>query len=254
MRVLMIGDVVGLAGVERIEERLSALRREHEADFVIANGENSAQGNGILPASADRLFTAGCDVLTGGNHVLRRREIYEYLDENPQLLRPHNYHGTAPGSGVYLIDRPPLSVCVINLQGTVFMDPIKNPFETADEILQTITTPLILVDFHAEATSEKLCMGHYLDGRVSLVVGTHTHVPTADARILPGGTGYVTDLGMCGGENSILGVKKELAIARMRTHLPTRFENDSENIKINAIVAEIDNKSGKTSKIYRVDV
>lgn len=254
MRVMMIGDVVGRAGCARVRQYLPAFKRKEGIDFVIANGENSAEGNGILPHSAKELLDSGCDVLTTGNHALRRREIYDYFDNTPCVIRPYNYDKGAPGSGMYLIDRPPFSVCVINLQGTVYLDSIRNPFDAVDEALEGVRTPHIILDFHAEATSEKLCMGHYLDGRVSLVAGTHTHVPTADARILPGGTGYVTDLGMCGGQNSVLGVKKELALHRMRTHLPTRFENDPEDVVINAIVAEIDDKSGKTTKIYRINI
>ncbi|PWM39583.1 MAG: TIGR00282 family metallophosphoesterase [Clostridiales bacterium] len=254
MRVMMIGDVVGRAGCERVRQYLPSFKRKEGIDFVIANGENSAEGNGILPHSAKELLDSGCDVLTTGNHALRRREIYDYLESTPCVIRPYNYDKGAPGGGMYFIDHPPFSVCVINLQGTVYLDGIRNPFDAVDEALEGVRTPHIILDFHAEATSEKLCMGHYLDGRVSLVAGTHTHVPTADARILPGGTGYVTDLGMCGGRNSVLGVKKELALYRMRTHLPTRFENDPEDVVINAIVAEIDNNSGKTTKIYRVDI
>lgn len=254
MRVMMIGDVVGRAGCERVRQYLPSFKRKEGIDFVIANGENSAEGNGILPHPAKELLDSGCDVLTTGNHALRRREIYDYLESTPCVIRPYNYDKGAPGGGMYFIDHPPFSVCVINLQGTVYLDGIRNPFDAVDEALEGVRTPHIILDFHAEATSEKLCMGHYLDGRVSLVAGTHTHVPTADARILPGGTGYVTDLGMCGGRNSVLGVKKELALYRMRTHLPTRFENDPEDVVINAIVAEIDNNSGKTTKIYRVDI
>ncbi|MCI8623034.1 MAG: YmdB family metallophosphoesterase [Provencibacterium sp.] len=254
MRVMMIGDVVGPAGVACVKKMLPRFKRENQIDFVVANGENSAQGNGILPQSADALWDAGCDVLTTGNHALRRREIFPYLESHDWVLRPANYHPDAPGRGFTILDRPPYQVLVINLQGTVYLDSLRCPFQTADEILRQSNTRFCLVDFHAEATSEKLCMGYYLDGRVSLVAGTHTHVPTADARILPGGTGYITDLGMCGGQNSVLGVKKELALHRMRTHLPTRFENDPEAIVINALVAEIDDKSGKTTKMTRVDL
>lgn len=254
MRIMMIGDVVGQAGVEYVRKVLPKFRREQQIDFVIANGENSAQGNGILPISADALFSAGCDVLTTGNHGLRRREIYEYMETHPCILRPANFHDSAPGRGVYLIDKPPLRLTVINLQGTVYMENNKNPFDVVQELLAQVSTPCILVDFHAEATSEKLCMGHFLDGRVSLVAGTHTHVPTADERILPNGTGYISDVGMCGGRNSILGVKKELAISRFRTLLPTRFENDPNDIQLNAIIAEVDTIFGKTTKIDRITI
>lgn len=254
LKVLMVGDVVGPTGVERLTELLPNLRFQEALDLVVVNGENSAAGNGILPSSAQALFLAGADVITSGNHALRRREIYEYFSDHPALIRPGNFHETAPGAGLFLWERPPLSVAVLNLQGRVFMDTHYSPFDLADKLLETVKTPLILVDFHAEATSEKLALAHYLDGRVSLLCGTHTHVPTADARILPAGTGYVTDLGMCGGKNSVLGVRRELAIARQRTGLPTRFENDPEEIGFQGIIAEIDKCSGKTTKIRRLDL
>lgn len=254
MRVMMIGDIVGQAGVDKVCRVLPAYRRNNSIELVVANGENSAQGNGILPHSAEMLLDAGCDVITTGNHALRRREIYDYLNRTPCVLRPANYDSSAPGAGWYLYDRPPLRALVINLQGTVYLEAIRSPFDTADEILQENAADLVIVDFHAEATSEKLCMGYYLDGRASLVVGTHTHVPTADARILEGGTGYITDLGMCGGRDSVLGVKKELAISRMRTHLPTRFENDPNHILIQGIVADIDPFTGKTTKIEQIQL
>lgn len=254
MRIMMIGDVVGQAGVEKVRKILPSFKRTNNVDFVICNGENSAQGNGILPHSADALLDAGCDCITTGNHALRRREIYDYMERMPCVIRPANFHSSAPGQGWYIIDRPPLRVMVINLQGLVYLDSLRCPFDTVDELLAQAKTKVIVVDFHAEATSEKLCMGYYLDGRVSLVAGTHTHVPTADARILDGGTGYVTDLGMCGGLNSVLGVKKELALARMRTHLPTRFENDPNDVHVQGVLADIDPSTGKTTKISRFDL
>ncbi|MCL2056540.1 MAG: TIGR00282 family metallophosphoesterase [Oscillospiraceae bacterium] len=249
MVVLMLGDVVGDAGCARVRKGLPALREKYGADAVIANGENSAQGNGILPSSAKYLFDSGVDVITTGNHCLRRKEINETLNRQNGVLRPANYHQSAPGSGVFTLDHPRFQLCVINLQGVVFMQQGKSPFDCIDALLDGAGTKNIVVDFHAEATSEKLCMGHYLDGRVSAVLGTHTHIPTADARILPGGTGYQTDIGMCGGFDSVLGIKKAQALYKMRTNLPTRFDNDPEDIRLSGAVLEIDTQTGKCLNI-----
>lgn len=245
MTVLMLGDIVGDAGCAHVRKLLPGLRERYGVDVVIANGENSAQGNGILPSGVKFLFDSGVDVITTGNHGLRRKEISDTLEKRDGVIRPANYHRDAPGDGYFIFDHPRYRLCVINLQGVVYMQPNQNPFDCVDELLKTIDTPNIIVDFHAEATAEKLCMGYYLDGRVSAVLGTHTHVPTADARVLPGGTGYVTDVGMCGGLNSVLGVKSELAIHRMRTNLPVRFEHDSKNIRLSGAVLDIDEQTGK---------
>jgi len=249
MVVLVLGDVVGMPGCTYVRENLGRLKERYRVDIVVANGENSAEGNGILPRSAKHLFDSGVDVITTGNHVLKRREIYETLEKRVGLIRPANYHPKAPGAGYYIFDNCRLQLCVINLQGIVYMQSHRNPFECIDELLGEIKTPNILVDFHAEATAEKLCLGYYLDGRVSAVVGTHTHVPTADARILPGGTGYITDLGMCGGLNSVLGVKAGCAIEKLRTSLPNRFETDPAEVRISGVVLEINEKNGKCTKI-----
>lgn len=252
MIILVAGDVVGTPGCEHLRRFLPGLKAGYSVDMVIANGENSAEGNGITPQSTRYLFDSGVDVITTGNHVLRRRQIYDTLDEKAGLIRPANYHHTAPGSGVFMFDHPRFHVCVISLQGRVFMDSIESPFDCVDRILETAGTPNIIVDFHAEATAEKECMGYYLDGRVSAVLGTHTHVPTADARILAGGTAYITDLGMCGGINSVLGVKAELAVERMRTCLPVRFETETEDIKLSGVVLDIDESTGKCRKIEQI--
>lgn len=252
MRLFFIGDIVGQAGCELVRARLPQFRREASIDLVVANGENSAEGNGILPKSAELLFAAGVDVITTGNHGLRRREIYSYMEENPYILRPANYHSEAPGRGSCLYDGLRWRFLVLNLQGLAFMEAHRNPFETADALLAQADTPNILVDFHAEATAEKAALAHYLDGRVTAVLGTHTHVPTADERILPGGTGFITDVGMCGGAHSVLGVKAELAVRRMRTGLPTRFENDPTDCILCGVQLEVDEKLGKTTKIDRV--
>lgn len=246
MKVLFLGDVVGQAGCKYIREKLPDVKHKNSIDIVIANGENSAEGNGILPHSANHLLDSGIDVLTTGNHALRRKEIFDFLD-NPEepIIRPANFHCSAAGKGYYILDKMKYSLCIINLQGTVYMDTYKNPFECVDSILKKIDTPNIIVDFHAEATAEKLAMGHYLDGKVSAVLGTHTHVQTNDCRIFKKGTGYITDAGMCGGTESILGVKAEISIHKFRTNLPVRFENDKENIRCNGVLMEINEKTGK---------
>lgn len=252
MIILVLGDVVGPPGCEHVAKVLPGLKAEYSADMVIVNGENSADGNGIVPQSARKLFDSGVDVITTGNHVLRRRQIYDTLDEKSGLIRPANYHRAAPGSGMFMFDHLRFRVLVINLQGIVFMNNIENPFDCIDRMLEEADTPNIIVDFHAEATAEKECMGFYLDGRVSAVLGTHTHVPTADARILKGGTAYVTDIGMCGGRNSVLGVKAELAVEKMLTGLPVRFETETEDIALSGVVLDINESTGKCRKIEQI--
>jgi len=252
MVVLMLGDIVGDPGCTHVRKLLPELRERNNVDVVIANGENAAQGNGILPSSARYLFDSGVDVITTGNHGLRRKEIKELLNRQTGIIRPANYHTDAPGAGVFMYDHPRYRLCIVNLQGIIYMQPIQNPFDCMDALLERIETRNIIVDFHAEATSEMLCMGHYLDGRVSAVLGTHTHVPTADARILPGGTGYQTDVGMCGGINSVLGVKKDLALYKMRTNLPVRFEPEPEDVRLSGTLLEIDEQSGRCTRIESI--
>ena len=253
MRLLAIGDVVGQAGCDFLRQKMPQLREPYRPDFVLVNGENSAEGNGILPFSAKQIFDCGADVITTGNHGLRRREINELMDEQVGLIRPANFHPDAHGAGVYLYDALSYQICVVNLQGSVFLDTYENPFGCMERLLPQIQANAIIVDFHAEATSEKLGMGYFLDGKVSLVLGTHTHVATADEQILPGGTGYITDIGMCGPAHSVLGVAPELAIRRMRTNLPTRFENAPGPCSLSGLVADIDLKTGKTTWIQRID-
>lgn len=256
MKILMLGDVVGKNGCAFLLEHLPELRRRHSVTLTVANGENAAEGNGILPASADSLFDAGVDVITLGNHALRRREIFPMLEQNPQIIRPANFHHSAPGSGLYIYDCPGKPrVAVISLAGTSYMDfTYANPFETVESLLPGIDARIILVDFHAEATSEKLCMGFYLDGKVTAVVGTHTHVQTSDHRILPGGTGYITDLGMCGSFNSVLGVKPELALHRFLTSLPTRFENDPGPCRMSGLLLDVNDQTGKTCEVTPINI
>lgn len=256
MNLLFIGDVVGDAGVDFVKNRLPSLKKLYSIDFTIANGENSAVGNGILPSSADALFGAGIDVITSGNHIWQRRQIYDYLDENNYIVRPANYPSDAPGKGVIIADKGSYSIAVLNIMGTAFLEPLRNPFDTADDILASLPSNVKIrfVDFHAEATSEKRAFGYYLDGRVSAVVGTHTHVPTADEQILPQGTAYITDAGMTGSIFSVLGVKVENAISRFKTNMPTRFEQAGGDCMLCCVVIEIDEKTGLSKKIERFTV
>lgn len=246
MRIMCIGDVVGSAGCAFLRSRLPAFKKLHSIDLVICNGENSADGNGVTPRSADYLFSSGVDVITLGNHSFRRPEVYPYLDEQPYIIRPANFPaGTTPGKGFCTVDMGYTCVTVINLMGQESVDThLDNPFVMIDRLLASVESRVVLVDFHAEATSEKRAMGLYLDGRVSAVFGTHTHVMTADAEVLPGGTGYITDLGMTGTVDSVLGVKKEIIIQRFLTRLPGRFENADGACKLDCTVFDID-RSGR---------
>lgn len=255
VRILTIGDVVSKQGSDYLRQMLPKLKKEYSADIVIVNGENSAVGNGIHPQSADFIFDSGADVITLGNHGLRRPEIYDYLDEHEYIIRPANYHASAPGRGMAIIDKGYAKVAVINLQGVVYLDPIRNPFDVVDSLIDEARAQgasTIIIDFHAEATSEKRAMGFYLDGRVSAIFGTHTHVQTSDNQILPNGTGYITDIGMTGPLQSVLGVSPERAIEKMRTCLPVRFKNDDGECTIEGCLFETD-KNGKTvyTEIFR---
>ena len=253
MRVLMIGDVVSQPGCEFLRKALPPYKKRQMIDAVVCNGENSAVGNGILPSSANHLFDSGVDVITGGNHTFHRREIQDYLEENPALLRPANYPEGCCGRGWYRLDLGSVSLLVISLLGQSYLEPIGSPFAAVDQILSAVKADCTVVDFHAEATGEKLAMAYYLDGRVSAVAGTHTHVQTADEAILPQGTGYISDLGMTGPVRSILGIKPECIVRRMTTHLPIRFEvpNDSP-CKLEGALLDLDKKTGRCMKIERV--
>lgn len=254
MRILAIGDVVSRQGCEYLRKVLPALKREYKADIVIANGENSAVGNGITPQSAQFIFDSGVDVITLGNHSFKRPEICDYLDRNEFIIRPANYHNSASGRGICFLDKGYCVVAVINLQGTVYLENHSNPFEVIDreiEYAKNEGARIIIVDFHAEASSEKKGMGFYVDGRVSAIVGTHTHVQTSDEQILPNGTGYITDLGMTGPYYSVLGVAPDKAIQKMKTNLPVRFVNEDGPCTVEGCFIEIDNKTGKTIQIER---
>lgn len=246
MNIFVLGDVVGSGGCEIIRKHLPALKKLNSIDVCIANGENSAVGNGITPYSADHLFTSGVDFITTGNHVFKKNEIYRYLDENTHIIRPYNMNTSNPGKGTGIIDMGRVRIGVINLLGKAFMSASNDPFDAADRALEEIKDCKIkLVDFHAEATGEKRALAFYLDGRVSAFFGTHTHVQTADAQVLPGGTAYITDLGMCGPENSVLGVEPEAIIRSLRTGMPTRFTESEAPSFICGCIFEIDDKSGK---------
>ena len=257
MRLLTVGDVCGNVGVEEIRRKIPLLKREKNIDFVIINGENSADGNGITPDSANYLFACGADVITGGNHSLRRKEVYDFLDESPFILRPNNLPEAEFGKGYCLVDCGSYKIAVINLSGTIYLERVgaTNPFNEADLLIEKALTDganIIVVDFHAEATSEKRALGFYLDGKVSVLFGTHTHIQTADEQILPNGTGYITDLGMTGPKNSVLGVKSEIIINRLKQNDMSKFEfADGEGI-LCACIFEIDNKTGKTISVERI--
>jgi len=260
MRILFIGDIFGRPGRTIVREKLPLLVAEHRADLIIANGENSAAGFGITPALAEELFEMGIDVITTGNHVWDKREIYDYLQaENGnqhsmarRILRPANFPAELPGTGWYEGSKHNVPYAVINLQGRVFMSSNDDPFRVADRLLEKIKAKIVIVDLHAEATSEKIAFGWYLDGRVTAVLGTHTHVPTADERVLPQGTAYITDVGMSGPYESVIGVRKELVIQRFLTNMPARFEAASGDVRLAAVVIDCDDASGKASSIQRI--
>ena len=253
-KVLCVGDVVCNPGMERVKRSLRWLKRKTGADFTVVNGENAAVV-GITPRQAEEIFDAGADVITLGNHSFSKREIADYLDENPNILRPANYAPQVPGKGWGVYDTAAGPVAVIDLQGRCAMDYTPdNPFLLVDKILQKIDTKLIFVEIHGEATSEKLAMGYMLDGRVSAVWGTHTHVPTSDAQVLPKGTGYVTDLGMTGPRHSVLGIKPELSISKFRGDLYSPYRYAEGPTKLEAVLFTIDTDTGLCKKAERVDI
>ena len=253
-KVLAVGDVVGNPGIDRICRSLRYLKRKTGADFAVVNGEN-ASGVGITPQQAEEILDAGADVITLGNHSFQKREIVTYLDDCPNILRPANYAPQIPGRGWGVFDTKCGPVAVIDLIGRCGMDfGPDNPFLLVDKILKEVDAKLIFVEIHGEATSEKLAMGHMLDGRVSAVWGTHTHVPTADVQVLPKGTGYVTDLGMTGPQNSILGVRPQQSIAKFRGDLTSRYQWADGPTKLEAVLFTIDTSTGRCTKAERVDL
>ena len=259
MRILCIGDVVGNLGCEFLRKKLSSLKKLKGIDMTICNGENSSDGNGVTPSSAEYIFNSGVDVITMGNHTFRRKEFYPYLDEKPHIIRPANFpDSTTPGRGYCIFDIGRFSVAVINIMGNSFMDNILDcPFRKTDEILEiqeVKNSRIKILDFHAEATGEKRAMGFYLDGKISALFGTHTHVQTADCEVLPKGTGYITDVGMTGTINSVLGVKPEIIINKLRNKLPQRFDNAKGECKLDCVIFDIDEKTGLCTQVENIEV
>ncbi|MEW6459061.1 MAG: TIGR00282 family metallophosphoesterase [Bacillota bacterium] len=255
MRLLMIGDVVGRPGRRACRVEVEHLVRDHGVDLVIANGENAAGGNGITREIANELFSCGIDVLTMGNHVWDKKEILGFIEQEARLLRPANYPPGTPGVGyAFYRSRKDHLVAVINLSGRVYLANLECPFRTVNRLLDDIRkyTPVVLVDFHAEATSEKIAMGWYLDGKVSAVCGTHTHVQTADERILPRGTAYISDVGMTGPRDSIIGVKVETVLEKFLTQMPRQFQVAGGPYQFNAVLVTVDPDSGKALNISRI--
>lgn len=255
MRILIAGDVVGKPGRGILKEFID--KKKNDYDFITINGENAAAGFGITGKLADEFFGWGIDVITGGNHIWDKKEMYEYLANNDNILRPLNYPTGVPGSG-YVIKKTKRGekIAVVSLQGRVFMPPIDCPFAKMEELFWELGEDVkcVIVDFHAEASSEKVAMGWFLDGRVSLVFGTHTHVQTSDSKILPKGTGYITDVGMTGSQNGVIGMKVESIIPKFLTSLPQKFEVAEGNERLNGLDIEIDSKTGVCKKIERLDL
>lgn len=254
MNVLFIGDVVGAPGRRALEELLSRVVDHHFIDLVITNCENASGGLGITPLIADQLLALGIDVLTSGNHIWKHKEILPYLEATDRLIRPANYPPGTPGLGLSLVETAAgEKAAVLNLEGRVFMSPLECPFRTVDTLLASIPpeVKVIIVDMHAEATSEKQALGWHLDGRVSAVVGTHTHVQTADERVLPGGTGYITDAGMTGPVDSVIGMKKEIILERFLSQLPQPFKVATQNIQLQGVILKI-NPQGRCQEINRL--
>lgn len=249
MNILFIGDVVGRPGRNHLSKNLSSLIKEHEIDFTIINGENSAGGVGITKSTYDELLGMGADVITLGNHAWAKKEVFDFIEEADRLVRPANYPKGTPGKGYQIVEKSGKRIAVLNLCGRVYMDCMECPFRTADDILETIKdkADIIIVDFHAEATSEKLAMGWYLDGRVKAVLGTHTHVQTSDERILPGGTAYITDVGMTGPKDSILGVDRDIVIRKFVTGMPARFEVAGGETVLGAVRIALDENNNVTA-------
>lgn len=255
VNILLIGDIVGRPGRKAVKENIKRYRKKYDLDFVIVNGENAAGGNGITKDIVDELLENSVDFITMGNHVWDKKEILQFIDHEPCLIRPANYPPPAPGKGSTVIRlNQSVKIGILNLSGRVFLPPLDCPFRLADELVTKLRkeTPIVIVDFHAEATSEKMAFGWFMDGKVSAVIGTHTHVQTADERILPQGTGYITDVGMTGPRDSILGVERELVIQKFLTQMPVRFEIAEGILQINAIFLQIDENTGKTVKIQRI--
>jgi 2',3'-cyclic-nucleotide 2'-phosphodiesterase len=257
LRILFIADVVGAPGRRALEQRLQSIRAEHAIDACVVNGENAADGIGITPRLADQLLAMGVDAITLGNHAFRRTEIGPYLETSDRVIRPANTARSTPGRGLVIVPAANgARIGVINVLGSLFLHPATSMFEVIDDLVEQARneTPIVLVDVHAEATSEKAALARWLDGRVTAVVGTHTHVQTSDATVLPKGTAFITDAGMTGPHDSVIGVEAELAIRRMRTGLPVRFETAQGGVRIEGAVVECDAETGKASSIEAIRV
>ena len=257
MKLLFVGDIVGRPGRYALTHALGRLVDRHCVDLVIANGENAAAGFGLTAEVAREIFDAGVDVITSGNHIWDKKEIFGYFEKEPRLLRPANYPPGLPGKGGGVFKTAGgVKIGVINLEGRAFMNNLDCPFRAADALIEELSqqTRIIFVDFHAETTSEKISLGYYLDGRISAIIGTHTHVQTADERILPGGSAYLTDVGMTGSRDSVIGIRKEEAIERFLTQLPIRFEVAKKDPWLCAVLLTIDEESGKAQAIERIQV
>lgn len=256
MNILLVGDICGKPGRVAAKRCIPSLRKEYAADLVVANGENAAGGNGLTKAVLDELYGFGVDVVTTGNHIWDKKEIFQFIDREERLVRPANYPPGAPGRGYVIVEAAGRRVAVVNLSGSTFMPPIDCPFRKMDEILTQVAPQcdVILLDFHAETTSEKMAMGWYLDGKATCVVGTHTHIQTADERILPGGTAYISDLGMVGPWNSVLGVKRELVLKKFLSAMPVRFELADGPSVFCGVVLTLDAKTGRAQRIRRVQL
>ena len=255
MRILFIGDIVGQPGRDIIREKLRSFRGDEGIDVVIANGENAASGSGLTPKIVGELIKNGVDIFTSGDHIWKKKEIYEYLETTDRVVRPLNYPKGVPGKGATVVDLEGVGkVGVINLVGRVFMDAVDCPFDRVRDEIDRLRkeTPVIIVDMHAEATSEKVAMGWFLDGAASAVIGTHTHIQTADEKILPAGTAYITDCGMTGPYDSVIGRKKEIILTRFITQLPARFDMADGGVEMHGVIIDIDAETGKASSIRRV--
>ena len=253
MRVLFIGDVVGGPGRRGLRDAMPGLRERYAPDLMIVNGENSAGGIGITERTAGDLFATGAGVITSGNHVYRHRDAYEFLEREHRVVRPANYPSGNPGRGYTVVEAGGMKIGVINLSGAVGLQVARSPFDAVDAILERIEADAVVVDFHAEVTSEKVAMGWHLDGRVAAVFGTHTHVPTADGRVLPQGTAFICDVGMTGSRTSVLGVKPEQALASLMTQMPTRFDTAEEDVWVMGAAVEI-NQRGLADSFEQVMV
>ena len=254
MHVLFIGDIMGKPGRGAVKQFLKPVQSEYQIDVTIANGENAAAGRGLTKGVAEELYDYGIEFLTLGNHAWDQKDIFNFIDHEPRLIRPANYPVGAPGQGYGVLRTKGLKIGVINLLGRIYLPPLEDPFAAAIRCINLIKqeTPVIIVDFHAEATSEKVALGWFLDGLASAVLGTHTHIQTADARLLNQGTAYITDVGMTGPRDSVLGVKKEIIINRFLTQLPAKFEVATGAMQLNAVFLDIDEKLGKTRRIQAI--